>query len=66
MTGDEAQGTMGSRKEGRRCMSRSFSPSRLPLHANFHRERERERETSGYEAEAIPSKKKSASKGPLL
>ena len=32
VTGCEAQETMGSRK------SRPFSPSRLPLRANFHRE----------------------------
>ena len=33
VTGDEAQGTMGRRKKERR---RPFSPSRLPLHANFN------------------------------
>ena len=38
VTGDDAQGTMG---KGVLAPSRPFSPSRLPLRANFHLERER-------------------------
>ena len=37
VTGDETQGIVG-----RRDTSNSFSPSRLPSRASFHRERERE------------------------
>ena len=43
VTGDNAQGTTGKVKKGGLVPSRPFSPSRLPLRANFHRERERER-----------------------
>ena len=37
MTDDEAQGTLGKRKVRVVATSRPFSPSRLPLRANFHR-----------------------------
>ena len=40
VTSDDAQGTMGKVKKGGLAPSRPFSPSRLPLRANFHRERE--------------------------
>ena len=41
MTGDEAQWTMGRRKSRGEAPSRPFSPSRLPLRANIHRELKR-------------------------
>ena len=47
MTGDEAQAIMGRRKMRVENASCSFSPSRLPLRANFI-----ERETAGYETES--------------
>ena len=40
VTGDDAQGTMGRVKKGGLAPSRPFSPSYLPLRANFHRERD--------------------------
>ena len=40
VTGDKVQGTIGSVKKGGLAPSRPFSPSRLPLRANFHRERD--------------------------
>ena len=46
MTYNNAQGTMGRVKKGGLAPSGPFSPSRPPLHANFHWERE----TSVYEA----------------
>ena len=50
LTGDEAQWTMGRRKKRGEAPSRPFSPSRLSLSANFHRE------TSGYEANVTTSR----------
>ena len=44
MTGDEVQKTMGRRKK-----RDPFSPSRLSLRVNFHKERE----TSGYKADFL-------------
>ena len=44
VTGDEAQRTMRRVKKGGEATSRPFSPSRLPLRANFHRKTD-----SGYE-----------------
>ena len=40
VTDNEAQGTMGKRKVRVEATSRPFSPSRLPLRANFHRGRD--------------------------
>jgi len=51
VTGNEAQWTMGSRKKRREAPSRPFSPSHLPLRANFYPERE----TSWYEAGLLQS-----------
>ena len=53
VTGDEEQGTMGRRKMRGEATSRPFSPSRLPLRANFPREKDH-RETSGYEGALSP------------
>ena len=39
-TGGDAQGTKGRVKKGGLAPSRLFSPSRLLLRANFHRERD--------------------------
>ena len=40
VTGDEPQGTMGRIQMAGEALSRPLSPSRLPLHARFHRERD--------------------------
>ena len=40
VTGDDAQGTKGRVKKGGLAPSRLFSPSRLLLRTNFHRERD--------------------------
>ena len=40
VTGDEPQGTMERIQMAGEALSRPLSPSRLPLHARFHRERD--------------------------
>ena len=42
VTGNEAQWTMGRTKKTREAPFRPFSPSHLPLRANFYPERERD------------------------
>ena len=39
-TGDEPQGTMGRVQMAGKAMTHPSSPSHLPLHAHFHRERD--------------------------
>ena len=59
MTGDEAQWTMGRRAKSCEALSRPFPPSRLPLRANFYRERDvsvRGRSVAELRAETGPKK----------